>query len=1313
MKKVKEIKLFVKLSILIILGLCFAFSGFMFLFNDNFTYADKKEVNFEIVPTESLTLEVSGENITQLPNEQVAIKPNREFTITVNQTPWYSNTIPSFEISNNAEILNISPNIQGKTIITVKAKENAEVDSIITFEVSTDSITEKTNVIVEKIPVETIEIYFDKSTIQAGTSFVPTIELLPLDTTVSLNEIQFEIVDGNDFAYVENGRIFVKDFNQIPSDEETFSVRAYLPGQNLVSINNLTFNIFRPTSTVEIYSDKTVAISRGTSGDEIEFSFTINGASSSKTPHYVIERGNEYVDGLIEIDGIYYLTDDILIIKSGITNKEAKIFVSAFIEDEIDEEILTTYSGTIEISVNIPVESISWKGIDSNKTMVQQQLSYDFLAVANPNYASNTLIEYSLNVNESIATIDKNGKLQINETAEIGTEIIITVSNVDVLPISKSLIIENVVATKIEFGNIMKNGEYFNPTIEKVCPNESLVFGAIWTPFNTTDKDYEVQIIGGSLGYSNLVTINGNTLTINSLSSMNNDNPYLTVRLKSIINGVTTTTTKTINIYVPAESVVFGLTTIDRGQTVNLNPIFNGHGFASNKTISYSGTKYNDNDGLGEYIIPNLSLFCEVTAKIYTSLNKLYISQNCHAGIQISYAYKCNEGNFQIHTMIVNTLNLSNFSVNFDPNGDYKSGETARRPINTNSPELEEGWSADLWIKYNNLSPLNYGLSPFYNISSNAYISKNSEQNDKLINTITARAGENGNNNNIMYHIEFSDGFLNNKHLTYIFSTNYTEQTTIENSSFITMYFPIKPIAIFNRNVETELNITNPRNEITNVSINHIDIYSSFCEITPKFYLRDGTGISIDETSGNLTVLSDSATRNPVIYVTFTKEYNGEEITVESNDMTYNLPIITFDKRLGSGGTDSIIAVNGRFSNITIPSRTGYIFEGYYTFYDEIILNNPDNSILMIYGANYYDTSGNLKVTHSDYTNTILYATWIKFNLTKILSPDDVADIGGSEAITINISSGVREYKITYSGKDGVNIGIDELANQNIGAGGVILTGSSFTLRLHKLADSITSQTTIYVTDVLTGAQRSVIVYYSTSGGCVASGTLITLADGTQKAVEDLDGTEMLLVWNLWTGQFDVAPITFIDSHGERVYDIIRLYFSDGTDVKVIYEHGFWDFDLNQYIWLNHNNANEFLGHYFNKQIFGENDELAWTRVQLINVVFEQEFTNSWSPVTYRHLCYYVNGLLSVPAKTEGLINIFQVDAETMQINQEQMSADVELYGLFTYADFEGVPNVMFDAFNGQYLKISIAKGLLTEEKLYELIMEYSKFFIS
>ncbi len=232
---------------------------------------------------------------------------------------------------------------------------------------------------------------------------------------------------------------------------------------------------------------------------------------------------------------------------------------------------------------------------------------------------------------------------------------------------------------------------------------------------------------------------------------------------------------------------------------------------------------------------------------------------------------------------------------------------------------------------------------------------------------------------------------------------------------------------------------------------------------------------------------------------------------------------------------------------------------------------------------------------------------------------------------------------------------------------------------------------------------------------CVAEGTLITLADGSQVAVEDLTGDENLLVWNMLTGQFDSAPILFIDSDPYMEYEIIHLYFSDGTEVKVIDEHAFWDFDLNEYVFMR-NDAAQYIGHWYNKQTEDTDGNMIWTQVQLVDVEVYNEYTTAWSPVTYSHLCFYVNGMLSMPGATEGLINIFEVDSTTMQYDMDAYYADIEEYGLFTYEEFNElipVPEVVFDAFNGQYLKVSIGKGLTTIEELGQLIERYSEFFSS
>ena len=230
---------------------------------------------------------------------------------------------------------------------------------------------------------------------------------------------------------------------------------------------------------------------------------------------------------------------------------------------------------------------------------------------------------------------------------------------------------------------------------------------------------------------------------------------------------------------------------------------------------------------------------------------------------------------------------------------------------------------------------------------------------------------------------------------------------------------------------------------------------------------------------------------------------------------------------------------------------------------------------------------------------------------------------------------------------------------------------------------------------------------------CVAEGSLITLADGNQVAVENLTGDENLLVWNMLTGQFDSAPILFIDSDPLYSYEVAELTFSDGTIVKVIYEHAFFDMTLGEYVFLKRD-ASQYIGHYFSKQEYDSNNNMVETSVQLTNVAVYMENTTTWSPVTYGHLCYYVNGMLSMPGATEGLINIFDVDTTLMKYDSAQMAADIQTYGLYTYAEFNAIiplPEYVFNAFNGQYLKVSIGKGLITLNEIAELLERYSVFF--
>ena len=95
--------------------------------------------------------------------------------------------------------------------------------------------------------------------------------------------------------------------------------------------------------------------------------------------------------------------------------------------------------------------------------------------------------------------------------------------------------------------------------------------------------------------------------------------------------------------------------------------------------------------------------------------------------------------------------------------------------------------------------------------------------------------------------------------------------------------------------------------------------------------------------------------------------------------------------------------------------------------------------------------------------------------------------------------------------------------------------------------------------------------------------------------------------------------------------------------------------------------------------------------------------------MTALHYNIFVEGMLSTDfeLKDADLFHYFQV-GENMTFDEVQMQADIEKYGLYTYEDFaDYLTYEQFVAFNAQYLKIPVSKGLYTFEGILELINTY------
>ena len=228
---------------------------------------------------------------------------------------------------------------------------------------------------------------------------------------------------------------------------------------------------------------------------------------------------------------------------------------------------------------------------------------------------------------------------------------------------------------------------------------------------------------------------------------------------------------------------------------------------------------------------------------------------------------------------------------------------------------------------------------------------------------------------------------------------------------------------------------------------------------------------------------------------------------------------------------------------------------------------------------------------------------------------------------------------------------------------------------------------------------------------CLAPGTLITMADGSTKAVEDIEAGDELLIWDMVRGAFDHSPVLFVEHDEESEKEVIRLDFSDDTKIEFIFEHGFFDINANKYVYLhNLEEAKAYIGHYFLKY---DSDTKKHTKVKVIKASAERRVTTTHSPCTIRHLCVYANGLLTMPGATAPFTNTFKISRKTYSYDPNDMIKCLRKYGYFTAIDFaEYLPAEMFYAFQGEFLKVKIEKGETSIEEILALIKRYAQYLI-
>lgn len=228
--------------------------------------------------------------------------------------------------------------------------------------------------------------------------------------------------------------------------------------------------------------------------------------------------------------------------------------------------------------------------------------------------------------------------------------------------------------------------------------------------------------------------------------------------------------------------------------------------------------------------------------------------------------------------------------------------------------------------------------------------------------------------------------------------------------------------------------------------------------------------------------------------------------------------------------------------------------------------------------------------------------------------------------------------------------------------------------------------------------------WIDTKNDCIADGTLVKMADGTSKKVEDLTVGESVLAWDFKTQQYVATPISLIVYHGDELADVLTFRFENGNSVRILGNHVFFDATLKKYVTVNADNYTEFVGHEF----LAYDESGSYARTKLVSLDITQEYVGAYAIVT----AYYYNAITDDMITCTPTISVYELISsyilDDLTFDTEQFEKDVAEYGLYEYALFdEYLSEEQFEQLCAAYFKISEGKGYTTYEQTYALMVAY------
>jgi hypothetical protein len=135
---------------------------------------------------------------------------------------------------------------------------------------------------------------------------------------------------------------------------------------------------------------------------------------------------------------------------------------------------------------------------------------------------------------------------------------------------------------------------------------------------------------------------------------------------------------------------------------------------------------------------------------------------------------------------------------------------------------------------------------------------------------------------------------------------------------------------------------------------------------------------------------------------------------------------------------------------------------------------------------------------------------------------------------------------------------------------------------------------------------------------CLAEGTLVTLADGSLKKIEDIRYSDLLCVWNFDDGRFATAHPLWI-KRTEQTDRYNLLTFSDGSTLKTINQHRIFNKEMGRFTYPMTDDT----------PLGTTTFNIRGEEVRLVDKCVVHEPVNYYNVITHGHVNLFADGILT------------------------------------------------------------------------------------